>query len=55
MADWLLTMVSDVTCFNEHIVRLRLRHFLGVLSAVSVHASTVVRDVLIEGNILYFP
>ncbi|KAG2466405.1 RAI14 protein, partial [Polypterus senegalus] len=40
VVDWLLPMVSDVTPFNERIMRLRLQHSLGALSVVSVYAPT---------------
>ncbi|KAG2460271.1 CFDP2 protein, partial [Polypterus senegalus] len=45
VADWLLPMVSDVTPFNERIMRLGLLHSLGALSVVSVYAPTAVSDV----------
>lgn len=43
-----MMIVSDVTLVNDHIMRLRLRHFLGVLSVVSVYAPTGVSDVLVR-------
>ncbi|KAF7644747.1 hypothetical protein LDENG_00216450 [Lucifuga dentata] len=47
--DWLLPMVSDVIPdVNEHIMRLRLRHSLGVLSVVSVYAPTTISDVSVR-------
>ncbi|KAG2466627.1 SVEP1 protein, partial [Polypterus senegalus] len=48
VVDWLLPMVSDVTPFNECIMKLRLRHSLVSLCVVSVYAPTAVSDVSVR-------
>ena len=41
-------MIIEVTPVNERIMRLRIRHSLGAVFLVSVHASTEVSDLTIK-------
>ena len=41
MSNKLTRKIIEVTLVNEHIMRLRIRHSLGVISLVSAYASTV--------------
>ena len=41
-------MIIEVTPVNEHIMRLRIRHSLGVISLVSVYAPTEVSDLTVK-------
>ena len=40
----LISLLAEVTPVNERIMRLRLRHSLGVISVVSVYAPTEMSD-----------
>ena len=44
----LITMIIEVTLVKEHIMRLRIHHFLGVVSLVSVFAQTDVSDLTMK-------
>ena len=41
-------MIIKITPVNERIVRLRIRHSLGVISLVSVYAPTEVSDLTMK-------
>ena len=41
-------MVIEVTLVNEHIMRLRIHHSLGVISLVSVYAPNEASDLIIK-------
>ena len=41
-------MIIEVTPVNEHIMRLRIRHSLGVISLVSGHAPTEASDLTVK-------
>ena len=44
VSDRLVPLVSEVTHVNERIMRLRIRHTLGVISVVSVYVPTEMRS-----------
>ena len=44
VADRLVPMVTEVTPINERIMRLRISHYAGVISLVSVYAPTKVSE-----------
>ena len=44
----LTPMIIEVTLVNEHIMRLRIRHSLGVISLVSVYALTDASDLTVK-------
>ena len=44
VSNKLTAMIIEATLVNEHIMRLRIRHFLGVISQVFVCAPTKVSD-----------
>ena len=41
-------MIIEVTPVNEHIMRLRIRHSLGVISLVSVYTPTEASDLTVK-------
>ena len=41
-------MIIEVTLVNEHIMRRRIRHSLGVVSLVSVYAPTEASDLTVK-------
>ena len=48
----LITMVIEVTPVNERIMRLRIRHSLGVVSLVSLYAPTEASDLIVKDAML---
>ena len=44
----LIPMVIEVTPVNEHIMRLRIHHFLGVFSLVCVYAPSEASDLTVK-------
>ena len=48
VSNKLTTMIIEVTPVNERIMRLRIRHFLGVISLVSVYALTEASDLTVK-------
>ena len=48
VSNKLTPMIIEVTPVNEHIMRLRIRHSLGVISLVSVYAPTKVSDLTVK-------
>ena len=48
MSNKLNPMIIEATPVNEHIMRLRIRHSVGVVSLVSVYAPTEVRDLTVK-------
>ena len=44
----LTPMIIEVTLVNERIMRLRIRHSLGVISLVSVYAPTEASDLTVK-------
>ena len=48
MSNKLTPMMIKVTLVNEHIMRLRIRHSLGVDSLVSVYAPTEASDLTVK-------
>ena len=50
MSNNLTPMIIEVTPVNEGILRLRIRHSLGVISLVSVYAPTEVRDLTMKDS-----
>ena len=48
VSNKLTTMIIEVTPVNEHIMRRRIRHSLGVMSLVSVYAPTEVSDLIVK-------
>ena len=41
-------MIIEITSVNEQIMRLRIRHSLGVISLVSIYAATEVSDLTVK-------
>ena len=41
-------MITEVTPDNEHVMRPRIRHSLGVVSLVSGYAQTEVTDLIVK-------
>ena len=48
VSNKLTPMIIEVTPVNERIMRLRIRHSLGVISLVSVYALTEVSDLTVK-------
>ena len=48
VSNKLTPMIIEVTPANERIMRLRIRHSLGVISLVSVYAPTEVSDLTVK-------
>ena len=48
MSNKLTPMIIEVTPVKEHIMRLRIRHSLGVISLVSVYTLTEVSDLTMK-------
>ena len=48
VSNKLTPMIIEVTPVNERIMRLRIRHSLGVISLVSVYAPTEASDLTVE-------
>ena len=48
MSNKLIPMVIEVTPVNKRIMRLRIRHSLGVVSLVSVYVLTEVSDLTVK-------
>ena len=48
VSNKLSPMIIEVTQVNEHIMRLRIRHSLGVISMVSVYALTEASDLTVK-------
>ena len=48
MSNKLTPMINEVTPVNERIIRLRIRHSLGVISLVSVYAPTEANDLTVK-------
>ena len=48
VSNKLTPMIIEVTPVNEHMMRRRIRHSLGVISLVSVHAPTEVSDLTVK-------
>ena len=48
MSNKLIPMIIEVTPVNERIMRLRIRHSLGVVSLVSAYALTEVSDLTVK-------
>ena len=48
MSNKLTPMAIEVTPVNEHIMRLRIRHSLGVVSLVSVYVLTEMSDLTMK-------
>ena len=48
MSNKLTPMIIEVTPVNERIMRLRIRHSLGVVSLVSVYAPTEASDLTVK-------
>ena len=48
VSNKLTTMIIEVTPINERIMRLRIRHSLGVISLVSVYAPTEAIDLTVK-------
>ncbi len=48
MSNKLTPMIIEVTPVNERILRLRIRHSLGVISLVSVYAPTEASDLTVK-------
>ena len=48
MSNKLTPMIIEVTPVNEHIMRLRIWHSLGVISLVSIYTLTVANDLTVK-------
>ena len=48
VSNKLTPMIIEITLVNEHIMRLRIRHSLGVISLVSVYAPTEASDLTVK-------
>ena len=48
MSNKLIPMIIEVTPVNERIMRLKIRHSLGVISLVSVYAPTDASDLNVK-------
>ena len=48
MSNKLTPMIIEVTPVNERIMRLRIRHSLGVISLVSIYVPTEARDLTVK-------
>ena len=48
MSNKLTPMIIEVTPVNERIMRIRIRHSLGVISLVSVYAPTEASDLTVK-------
>ena len=48
VSNKLIPMIIEVTPVNERIMRLRIRHSLGVISMVSVYAPTETSDLTVK-------
>ena len=48
MSNKLTPMIIEVTPVNERIMRLRIRHSLGVITLVSVYAPTEASDLAVK-------
>ena len=48
VSNKLTPMINEVTPVNEHIMRRRIRHSLGVISMVSVYAPTETSDLTVK-------
>ena len=48
VSNKLTPMIIEVTPVNERIMRLRIRHSLGVISLISAYAPTVVSDLNVK-------
>ena len=48
VSNKLTPMIIEVTPVNEHIMKLRICHFLGVVSLVSVYAPTEASDLTVK-------
>ena len=50
MSNQLTPMIIEVTPVNERIMRLRIRHSLGVISLISVYAPTEASDLTVKDS-----
>ena len=48
VSNKLTPMITEVTPINERVMRLRIRHSLGIVSLVSVYAPTEASDLTVE-------
>ena len=48
VSNKLIPMIIEVTPINEHIMRLKIHHSLGVISLVSVYAPTEASDLTVK-------
>ena len=48
MSNKLTPMIIEVTPVNEHIMRLRIRHSLSVVSLISVYVITEASDLTVK-------
>ena len=48
MSNKLTTMIIEVTPVNEHLMRIRICHYLDVISLVSVYAPTESIDLTVK-------
>ena len=48
MSNMLTPMIIEVTPANERIMRLRIRHYLGVISLIYVYAPTEASDLTVK-------
>ena len=55
VSNKLTPLILEVTPVNEHIMRLRIRHPLGVISLVSVYAPTEVSDLSMKNTFFATP
>ena len=51
VSNKLAPMIIEITTVNEHIMRLRIHHSLGVISLVSVYAPDEVSDLTVRDAI----